>query len=407
MQKRALPILFATLLIDMIGFGMIFPLIPILFTDPTSHSFLLQGYSVQMQLLFAGLITAVFGLMQFIASPILGELSDVYGRKKLLTVGVAVLAISNLLFGFSIQIGSLALLFFSRAVAGLAGANFSIAQATIADVTAPQDRAKNFGLIGAAFGIGFVLGPLLGGWIASFAGSASAPFFVAGVLGIFNVLSVTFFLPETHHNRREAKAFTFFKGVHNIRDAFVDKDTRVVYATSFLFLSGFSFFTSFIGVLLVDKFHLDEGAVGTFFAASGILIVFTQLFILRFLSKKFKEHEILRVSMLMVGFGLFLYPFMQTMPHMYLVLPLVAIGNGLTMANMTALVSKGVSPQRQGAALGINGSLMALSQGIAPLVAGVGSSFLGVAAPMFTGSLLILSSWVVLVAFVSRRRVLR
>lgn len=390
----------------MIGFGMIFPLIPILFTDPTSHSFLLTGYSVSQQLLFAGLITAVFGLMQFIASPILGELSDVYGRKRLLTIGVAVLAFSNLLFGFSIQIGSLVLLFVSRAVAGLAGANFSIAQATIADVAEPKDRAKNFGLIGAAFGIGFVLGPLLGGWIASFAGNASAPFFVAGALGVLNVLSVSLFLPETNKNRREAKAFTFFKGLHNIRDAALDKDARVVYATSFLFLAGFSFFTSFIGVLMVDKFHLNEAAVGTFFGASGVMIVITQLFILRFFSKRYHESQILKVSMLMVGSGLFLYPFMNTLPHMYMVLPLVAIGNGLTMANMTALVSKGVSAQKQGAALGINSSLLALSQGIAPLVAGIGSGLLGIGAPMFMGSVLILCSWIVLTVFVSKRPVL-
>ncbi len=382
---------------------MIFPLIPILFTDPTSHSFLLTGYSPSSQLLFAGLITAVFGLMQFIAAPILGELSDVYGRKRLLTIGVGVLAISNLLFGFSIQIGSLVLLFVSRAIAGLAGANFSIAQATIADVTLPADRAKNFGLIGAAFGIGFVLGPLLGGWIAAYAHSASAPFFVAGLLGVLNVLSVSLFLPETNKNLRAAKKFTMLKGIHNIRDAILDRDARLVYAASFLFLSGFSFFTSFIGVFLVQRFHLSEAAVGSFFGASGVLIVITQLFILRFLSKRYRERTILRVSMIMVATGLFLYPFIHTFSHMYIILPLVAIGNGLTMANMTALVSKGVSPQKQGAALGINGSLLALSQGIAPLVAGIGSGFLGIMAPLFTGSFLIVCAWVVLIFFALKR----
>ena len=403
MQKRALPILFATLLIDMIGFGMIFPLIPVLFTDPTSPSFLLRGYSVSHQLLFAGLITSVFGLMQFIASPILGELSDVYGRKKLLTLGVGVLAFSNLLFGFSISIGSLILVFVSRAIAGFAGANFSIAQATIADVTVPKDRAKNFGLIGAAFGIGFVLGPLLGGWIVALTHSASAPFLVAGCLGILNLLSVTLFLPETHHNRREAHAFTIFKGIHNIKDAMFDVDTRGVYATSFLFFSGFAFFVSFVGVLMVDKFHLTVGEVGNFFGFTGTLIVITQVFILRFLAKRYSEKKILRVSMLMVGSGLFLYPFAPAVSFMYMIAPLVSIGNGLTLANMTALVSKGVSPQKQGAALGINSSLLALAQGVSPLVAGVGSGLLGISAPFFFGSFLIFSAWVTLFVIVGRK----
>lgn len=168
MRQKPLLVLFITLLIDMIGIGMIIPIIPILFTDPTSPSFLLAGYSRDAQYLLAGLLTAVFGLMQFLGAPILGELSDVYGRKRLLILGVGVLAISQLLFGFGVEIGSLWLLFISRAVAGLAGANFSVAQASIADVTDPKDRAKNFGLIGAAFGIGFILGPILGGGCSAY-----------------------------------------------------------------------------------------------------------------------------------------------------------------------------------------------------------------------------------------------
>src|SRR3569832_126748 len=110
-QKRVLPVLFFTLLLDMIGTGMVIPIIPILFTDPTSPSFLLMGYSVSSQYLIAGIITGLFGLKQFIASPILGELSDVYGRKRLLTLGVATLAIAQKLFGVGISVDSLALFF--------------------------------------------------------------------------------------------------------------------------------------------------------------------------------------------------------------------------------------------------------------------------------------------------------
>jgi DHA1 family tetracycline resistance protein-like MFS transporter len=164
----------------MIGTGMVIPIIPILFTDPSSPSFMLPD-TRSLAISYCGLITALFGLMQFIASPILGELSDVYGRKRLLTLGVATLAIAQMLFGFGIGIASLALLLVSRAIAGLAGANFSIAQAAIADVSEPHERAKNFGLIGAAFGIGFILGPLLGGWIAHLTGHASSPFWFAGM----------------------------------------------------------------------------------------------------------------------------------------------------------------------------------------------------------------------------------
>src|ERR1041385_6268387 len=110
MQRKVLPILFATLLLDMIGTGMVFPIIPIIFTDPTSPSFLLQGFSQAGQYFIAGLVTALFGIMQFLAAPLLGELSDVYGRKRLLSLGVGILAFSQILFGFGIEIKAVILI---------------------------------------------------------------------------------------------------------------------------------------------------------------------------------------------------------------------------------------------------------------------------------------------------------
>ncbi len=402
MQKKTLPILFITLLIDMIGIGMIIPIIPIIFTDPSSPSFLLTGYTQGQQYFVAGLLTALFGFMQFLGAPLLGELSDVYGRKKLLTLGVGVLALSQLLFGFGIEIGSLWLLFFSRAIAGLGGANFSIAQASIADITEPKDRAKNFGLIGAAFGIGFILGPTLGGSLAHLFGSAAAPFWVASAFGVLNVLSVSLFLPETHHNRKAKHNFHFLKGIHNIMAAWRDKDARPVYLSSFLYTSGFAFFTSFIGIFLVARFGLSETAIGTFFGVVGMWVVITQLFILRVLTKHYSEKTILRFSLLLLACALLLYPFVPSVAFLYVVVPLLAIPNGLSMATMGALVSKSVSPTKQGAALGINASLMALSQGIIPLLAGGFSGLLGIRSPFIAGAFLVVLAWSILFVILKR-----
>lgn len=379
---------------------MIIPIIPIIFTDPSSAHFILQGYSQSTQYLIAGLVTALFGLMQFLAAPLLGELSDVYGRKRLLLLGVGVLAISQFIFGFGIETASLALLIASRIMAGIAGANFSIAQASIADVTEPKDRAKNFGLVGAAFGIGFILGPLLGGWIAGFFESASAPFWFAGALGLLNALSLYLMFPETHRTTSAVKHnFHFLKGIHNIKAAFDDHDARPVYLSSFLYMSGFAFFTSFIAILLVNRFGFEEKGVGTFFAFTGACIVFTQLVILRIISGKFKERQILRVTIFAVAAILALFPFMPEALYLFFLLPFFAIPQGLTMANMSALVSKSVSAERQGAALGINSSLMALAQGIIPVVAGFGSGFLGLRAPFIAGSIVIFLSWANLFVF--------
>ena len=397
-QKKVLPILFVTLLVDMIGSGMIIPIIPILFTDPTAPSFLLAGYSVSAQYLVAGAITAIFGLLQFIAAPLLGELSDVFGRKKLLALGVGVLAVAQMVFGFGIVTGSLVLLFVSRAIAGIGGANFSIAQAAIADVSAPEDRAKNFGLIGAAFGLGFILGPVLGGWIAHYAG-ASAPFWFSGVLGILNLLFLYMFLPETNHNKKEAKHFHILKGLQNIKEAFEDKDASPVYWASFLYMSGFAFFTTFIGILAVGQFGLSAAALGTFFGVVGLWVVITQIFILRVLTKKYSERAILRYTLLVLAVGVLVYPFLPNWLWLFLLIPFIAIPQGLSIANMGALISKSVSAHKQGAALGINGSLIALSQGIIPLLAGIVSGVVGIATPFVAGSALVFFAWSILFLF--------
>lgn len=396
MQKSYLPVLFFTLLIDMIGIGMIIPIIPIIFTDPSSPHFLLVHYSTGEQYVFAGAVTALFGLMQFITAPLLGELSDVFGRKRLLTIGVGILALSQILFGFGIEIVSLPLIILSRAIAGIAGANFSIAQASIADVTAPKDRAKNFGLIGAAFGLGFIIGPMLGGFIASTTGSPAAPFWLAGMLGVLNVMSISLFLPETNMHRSEKKHFTLLKGIHNIQSALRDKNEKPLYIANFLYVSGFTFFTSFISILLVSRFHFTESNIGTFFGVLGIWIVFTQGFILRILTKKYDERTILRYSLLFLMSGLALYAIVPSTLLLYVLMPVVAVSNGLSMANMASLISKGVSETKQGAALGINGSLMALSQGIIPLLAGFGSGVVGIQGPFFAGALSVFCAWYIL-----------
>lgn len=401
---KTLPVLFFTLLLDTISIGIIIPVLPSLFTDPSSANFLLTGYSTGTQFFIAGAITAVFGLMQFIAAPILGELSDVYGRKRLLTIGVGVLAFANLLFGFGVEIASITLLFVSRTLAGLAGANFSIAQATIADVSKPEDRAKNFGLIGAAFGVGFILGPLLGGYLTAVFNHAAAPFWAAGLLGIINLVFISVFLPETRKGIREAgKSFTLLKGIHNIRAAMKDKDAGSVYLTSFLYMCGFAFFTSFVSILLAVQYGFSEASVGTFFGMVGFFIVLTQLVILPRIVRHYRERQIIVVGFPVVALCVLLYPFIGT-PLLYILVPIMAVPQGLAFANISSLVSKSVSAERQGAALGINGSLMALAQGIVPLIAGVGTGIIGLKAPFVAGAILIMSAWFVIRA--SNRRIL-
>ena len=180
-------------------------------------------------------------------------------------------------------------------------------------------------------------------------------------------------------------------------------DARAAYLISLLYFCGFSFFTSFIGVLLVVRYGFSAASVGTFFGIVGVWMVITQMFFLRIVSSKFSEKAILRYSLPVVAATIALYPFMPASIWLYVLIPLMSIPQGFAMANITALISKSVSPQKQGAALGINGSLTAFSQGLIPLLAGIGSGFFGLSLPFIVGAMFSLSAWAVLFTRAMRR----
>jgi DHA1 family tetracycline resistance protein-like MFS transporter len=273
---------------------------------------------------------------------------------------------------------SLPLLFVSRLVAGVAGANFSIVQATIADITEPKNRARNFGLIGGAVGLGFILGPLMGGYIVALTGNPALPFLFAGCLGVCNVLFITLTLSETHAVRAGTKSFSLFKAFSNIKTAYLDVDARPLYTVSFLQMLGFGVFTSFSAVFLTFRFNFTEADTGTFFAIVGICIVFAQLFVVRLAGVRYSERAIIRFALPLLAVTLCAQAFVFNVWLMYGLIPFVAVSVSLITTNLPALISKGVSDQRQGAALGINGSLQALSQGIAPLLASGMATALGI-----------------------------
>jgi DHA1 family tetracycline resistance protein-like MFS transporter len=395
-EKRVLTILFVTLLLDVVGIGILIPVIPALFTDPNAPSFMLADYTVGARFFIAGLMTALFGVMQFLDAPLLGDLSDTFGRKRLLTLGVGVLAVAQLIFAGGIALASLPSLFISRLVAGIAGANFSIVQASIADVTIPENRARNFGLIGAAFGLGFILGPLIGGYIVALTGNPALPFLFAGCLGILNLLSVTLFLPETHHVRTKSGAFSMFKAFHNIKVAYLDVDTRPLYLVSFLQMLGFGVYTAFSAVFLTYRFGFSEASVGTYFAYVGFCIVLAQIFVIRAASKRYTERKVISMALPLLALTLILQMFIFNPILLYALVPFVASSMALITTNLPALISKGVSANRQGAALGINGSLQALSQGIAPLLGSAVAAVFGVPFIFVLASLLVVSATVVL-----------
>jgi len=397
LEKKALPIVISTIFLDVLGVGILLPVLPQLIF----RIFEPAGYSYKGSLIMLGWLTAIYPLMQFLSTPILGQLSDRYGRKSILSFSLFGTAVGYALFAIGIITKNIPLLFFARAMDGITGGNLSVARAVIADVSPPEKRTSNFALIGAAFGIGFVAGPYLGARLASpgtsFFGlfntphwfGPSVPFWFAAILSVINTLVVLMVLPETHKHINNKLKLAWGKSLENIKKAALHPSLRVIFASEFLFWGGFTFFTTFFQILLIQKLGFKVNNVGDFFAYIGICIAVTQAVLTPFLAKRFKNYQILRISLFGNGVALFL----QLLPHntaqLLMVAPFIAIFNGLTMANVSALVSLSADKKIQGEVLGIEASVQALAQSIPAIIAGYIAT-LGVNVPVLVGGSIVI-----------------
>ena len=400
--QSQLTIIIFTIFLDALGFGIMIPIVPLLLADPSSSFYLLPSqFSIQSGYILLGLITAIFPLMQFFSTSILGELSDKFGRKPILMYTLFGTALSYILFAFGINIKSIPLLFISRALAGITSGNLSVAQASIADVTKPQDRAKNFGLIGAAFGTGFIIGPFLGGKLSdpnllSFL-NPTVPFYFAAFLAFINSLSVKFNFKETNKFLDKSPNLEWGRAITNIFKAFKLQNLRFLFLTNFIFFSGFTFFVTFISVYLIKKFHFTQGGIGDFFSFMGLWIAFTQIVITRQLAKYFNERQVLRFTILLDGVFIGMMFFAQSSWMLYLIAPFIAICNGLSFANLTGLISRSADQKIQGEILGINASVQALSQLIPPILSGFIAASFAPEAPLIVASVIIMFAGVLFI----------
>lgn len=397
MTKKPLAVIFLTVLVDLIGVGILIPVIPQILANPDSHSYILSGQITHQQgLLLYGLLTAVYPLMSFLSAPILGQLSDRYGRRKILALCIGGTSIGYVLFALAILTKNLPLLFIARVIPGITGGNISVAQAAVADITKPEDRAKNFGLLGAAFGLGFIMGPLIGGKLADPSVvpwfGAAVPFWFAAILAAVNLASILLFFPETHRTDVAAKAFRWLKSMGDIAAVFRWKELRGLFSASFLFYSGFGFI-SFFGVFLTDRFGFDEGATGNYFAYVGICIVLAQALLVGWAGKRWSDARILRVSMFGTSMALFAYVLVGERWQLYLIPPFMAASNALSMANLTSLVSKTAGPERQGEILGLNVSLQSLANVFPPLLAGAIAARFSTETPIAIGAAICACAW--------------
>jgi len=385
-------------MLDLLGFGIILPILPILFLKSQFHSAFLQQLfpNINQEYILYGIIVAAYPFSQFFSAPILGQLSDKYGRKKLLFYCLAVTSASYFLAVVGIRQLNFSLLLISRVLGGLMGGNIAIAQAAAADITEKEDRTKVYGLLGAAFGIGFILGPYIGGKLSdsNFVSwfQIDTPFLMAGLLSLISVFVTWFLLPETHPYEKRPLHLRFWQSATDIGEAISHKNLNTLFLIGFLFQFAFTMFVSFFGVLLYRRYSFTQISIGEYFAFAGLWIAITQIFITKFVSRIMGNKAMLALGL----FGccvmtLLLLSRVDTL-HLYLITAIYAIANGLTQTGIISLISINNDSASQGKILGINASLYALAQSIPPAISGIIATAFSVTAPiMIAGSIMALS----------------
>jgi DHA1 family tetracycline resistance protein-like MFS transporter len=353
-RKHALAFIAVTLLLDTIGFGLIMPVMPRLLVE-------LTGDNLSRAAVYGGWLGFVYAAMQFVFAPVLGNLSDRFGRRRVLLFAVGALGIDYIIMGFA---PTLAWLFVGRAIAGAAGASFTPAYAYVADISPPEKRAQNFGVVSAAFGIGFIIGPAIGGLLGSL--GSRAPFFAAAALSFINFSYGFLVLPESLPPERR-RAFEWRRANPLGTLTQMRKHPVVLGILFALFLWGlgnqvmpttWAFYTKL-------RFGWSEASIGASFAVVGLVMFSSQAIVMRFLVPRLGERRAALIGIASgmagyAGFGL------ATAGWMMFALLATWFFAAIVMPTMNAFMSHRISPDAQGELQGAVASLFSLSAIIGP-----------------------------------------
>lgn len=371
-SKSALSLIFLTVFIDLLGFGILIPILPV---------FAIKILGVDETAI--GVTIAIYSFTQFFFNPIFGKLSDKFGRRPLIVISLLLNAIGYILFAFT---HSFWMLLTSRIIAGIGGSSIGVAQAFIADVTTREERSKGMGLIGAAFGLGFVFGPLIGGLLSEY-GYMVTGFASAGFSMLAFVLTLIL-LPESNLNRTAA-ALNKRKilDVAAIKKIFQKPDLALL-ITLFLMLT-FSVANIYgtFALLGFKIYNFTDRQNGYMFGIVGLSSAIVQGGLLRTASKYFSQRKLITFGSLFMMIGLFLIPFGGSFLGLALIVILLSIGTGSLQPTLLSLISEVTPDAEQGVTLGINQSFSALGRVLGPLWGGFAFEFLGYQFPFITGGI--------------------
>lgn len=361
---------------NILGFGLIFPILPLFATKLSASSFQI------------GLLVATVALAQFLFSPIIGKLSDRYGRKPVLLGAISITAVSSFIIGSA---HSLPQVFLGMTLQGIGNAGvLPVSIAYVADVTTGHMRSKYVSRITGTFALGFMIGPAIGGFLGE--ESITLPFYIAAIVGALNALMIGIFLHETHHNRDKKLAIK--EGLIAVKPLFnaVKGDMGVIFMVLFAWAFYIGNFNLSIPFFTQERFQFGPHDIGIFFSSVGLIAGVTQWFILPFIEKLIGDLKVIYIGLILLLTGQFLVPFVPSPFYFYIVFIVTVLGSALVRPSVSAYLSK-KTIEGQGTTMGLAFSFESLARFISPLMLGYFLSKFGVSTPF------VITGFVVLLAF--------
>jgi MFS family permease len=377
MKTRASAVLFMAVLVDMIGFGIVIPVLPFYATS-------FGASPIEVTALFAA-----YSAMQMIATPVWGRISDVHGRRPLLVAGLFASAVSHLIFGLA---GSLWLLFVSRLAAGAAGGTISVAHAYIADTTSAEDRAHHMGLVGAAAGLGVMIGPAIGGFVSQW--GLGLPGFVAAGLSAINGVAAWALLAESRpkvvgRHKRTGQAATLEGWFRTM----TSQPISLMMLVYFLAISSFTGMTALLALYTEAEFGMNARDMGIVFSIAGGATVVVRGVLLGRLVKRFGERTVVKLGATGLFLSLLAMPILPSGIYVGIVIVLYAFGAGTLFPTLATLVSFATDSESQGAVLGGSQVVGGLGRVTGPIWYGALFQNVGHDSPFVVGALLVATSW--------------
>ncbi len=387
-NKSALFLIFLTVFIDLLGFGILIPILP---------SFAKKELGVDEAAI--GIAIAIYSFVQFLFNPLFGKLSDKHGRKPVIVFSLLLNAIGYIIFAYT---HSYLMLLLSRTIAGIGGSSIGVAQAYIADVTTKENRSKGMGLIGSAFGLGFVFGPLIGGLLSDY-GYMVTGFAAAG----FSVLAfiLTFlFLPESNLNREEApiRKRTLFD-IEGTKKILSKPDLAILVLLFFILTFSFANIYGTFALLGIQVYGFSDLQNGYMFGIIGLTSAIVQGGLIGYINKVFSRRTIISVGAFIIMVALALIPYGGTFLGLAIISMFLSYGTGTLQPTILSLISEVTSDAEQGITLGINQSLSALARVLGPLWGGFAFEFLGYPFPFLTGAVFTLFIFLLSIFYLPRK----